>query len=186
MLFIFYYSQWQLTVPFRKARYCITQLENWSYLRLKNQQCSDLNSQAKKKEEKEKKERGEVLTDLRATQQIATCQAQKQLEVPKSLCEHKLWFLSSSIAMLERRIQIQLNAWWSPSKLLLQAKCNILALLTHQKRTVCVCVSSQLFAANTHRQEPGTYREILISSTCTEHLFSWMFFLEMSTDIFFY
>lgn len=60
MLFIFYYSQWQLTVPFRKARYCITQLENWSYLRLKNQQCSDLNSQAKIEEENKK--RGEWST----------------------------------------------------------------------------------------------------------------------------
>lgn len=115
-----------------------------------------------KKRRKEKK-RGEVLPDLRATQKTATCKSRNNMKKCPNLCEYKFWFLPSSKVMLERRVQIQLNAWWSPSKLLLQAKCNILALLTHQKTTVCVSVPSSLQCTPTGKSPAPTVRSSFLA-----------------------
>lgn len=95
-----------------------------------------------KKRKKEKKRKGwkYCLTSGPHSKQ-PRARLRNNLKKCPNLCVNINWFLPPSKVMLERGVQIQLNAWWSPSKLLLQAKSNILALLTHQKTTVCACVS---------------------------------------------
>lgn len=115
----------------------------------------------------------EVLPDLRATQQTATCKAQKQPEeVPKSLCEYKLIFTTKQ-SDVRKRSTNSTECLMITFKVVIASKIQHLSIAdTSENHGVCVCVSSQLFAAHTHGQEPCTYSEILISSTCTEHLFS--------------
>lgn len=141
MLFIFYYSQWQLTVPFRKARYCITQLENWSYLRLKNQQCSDLNSQAEKKKKKKKIEGNTAWPQGHTANSHSKPQKQPE-EVPKSLCEYKLWFLSSSKVMLRKRVQNSTERLMITFKVVIAGKMQHLTIAdTSENHSMCECVS---------------------------------------------